>query len=93
MVLQPSLKVSVSDTSIHGFGVSIGPNLLWWEPRPQTLPPSAPVRISPLEALLPLAGLHCKEAPLETVWDLEETLAVLTERRQSGSTELERPAH
>ena len=45
MVLLPPLKVSVSDTSIHGSYASIGPSLMWWESRSQTAPPSTQVRM------------------------------------------------
>ena len=43
LILQPVLKVSVSDAFVYGSSMSIGPGLMWWEPRPQTAPPSAQV--------------------------------------------------
>ena len=43
MILQPVLKVNVSDDSIYSSSASIGPSLTWWEPRPQIVPPSAQV--------------------------------------------------
>ena len=43
MVLQPTLKVSVSNAFVYGFGMSLGPSLMWRELRPQTAPPSAQV--------------------------------------------------
>ena len=45
MVLQPPLKVSVPDTSIFNSNVSIGPCLMWWEPWPQTMPPSVKLQL------------------------------------------------
>ena len=44
MVLQPLLKVSVSDALVYDVGVSVGPSLIWWEPWPQNAPPSAKLR-------------------------------------------------
>ena len=43
LILQPMLKVSVSDAFVYGSSMGIGPGLMWWEPRPQTAPPSAQV--------------------------------------------------
>ena len=93
MILQPMLKVSVSDASVHGSNTSIGLSLTGWEPRLQTAPPNSSrtssleksasmsmtissTHTSSLKAPLPLADLRRKVAPLEIVWDLEETLAV-----------------
>ena len=45
MVLQPVLKVSVSNASVYSSNMSIGPGLMWWEPRPQTAPPSTQVQM------------------------------------------------
>ena len=44
MFLQPVLKVSVLDAFVYNSGASIGPGLMWCEPRPQTGPPSAKLR-------------------------------------------------
>lgn len=41
MILQPPLKVGVLDGSVYGSGMSVGPGLMWWEPRPQTAPLSS----------------------------------------------------
>ena len=45
LILQPVLKVSVSDAFVYGSSMSIGPGLMWWEPRPQTTPPSTQVQM------------------------------------------------
>ena len=45
MILQPVLKVSVSNASVYNSSMSIGPGLMWWEPRPQTTPPSTQVQM------------------------------------------------
>lgn len=41
MVLQPLLKVSILDAFVNGSGAGIDLDLMWWELRPQTAPPSA----------------------------------------------------
>ena len=45
MILQPALKVNVSDSSIYSFNASINPSKTWHELRPQIVPPSAQVRM------------------------------------------------
>ena len=43
MILQPGLKVSVSDTAGYCSSISISPGLMWRESRPQTAPPSTQI--------------------------------------------------
>lgn len=43
MILQPTLKVSASDTAVYRSNMSISPGLAWQESQPQTAPPGAKV--------------------------------------------------
>ena len=92
MILQPALKVSVSNTAIYHFSTSIGLGLMWQESRPQTAPPSSRINLLLFRQIslyvkkvilswcLSFRGLSpCSQTFLPV--DSEETLSVLTERR------------
>ena len=55
MILQPMLKVSVSNTVVYTSSTSIGPDLVWREPRPPTVALSAQVRMELISGKISLS--------------------------------------
>ena len=87
--LMPLSKTLVQASASAWHGGKLGLKLHLWAPKSgwiSSLEKSAfmsmrrsSASVTSLEAPLPIASLHCEEAPLETILYSEEALAVLTE--------------